>query len=134
MAATGGHANLGGVALRLARLPGAFVRLPADPRHSPAFARRVHRLDAWSVVVTAGFKSLSAGRRHSILARIRAFGNFDEDNDPHCEHDFGLIEEGDVRCFWRIDYHDTDMELMSPDPADPSVTTRVLRVMLAEEY
>ena len=87
-----------------------------------------------TVVVTAGFKSLSADRRHSILAKIRAFDNFNEDNDPHGEHDFGLIEDGDVRCFWKIDYYDSDMELMSPDAADPSVTTRVLTAMLAEEY
>jgi hypothetical protein len=87
-----------------------------------------------TVVVTAGFESLSVDRRHSILARIRAFDNFNEDNDPHGEHDFGLIEDGDVRCLWKIDYYDTDMELMSPDPADSSVTTRVLTVMLAEEY
>jgi hypothetical protein len=87
-----------------------------------------------TVVVTAGLKSLSADRRHSILAKIRAFDNFNEDNDPHVEHDFGLIEGGDVRCIWKIDYYDTDRELMSPDPADASVTTRVLTVMLAEEY
>jgi hypothetical protein len=87
-----------------------------------------------TIVVTAGFQSLSGERRHSILARIRAFDNFNEDNDPHGEHDFGLIEDGDVRCFWKIDYYDTDMDLMSPDPADSSVTTRVLTVMLAEEY
>jgi Protein of unknown function (DUF3768) len=87
-----------------------------------------------TVVVTAGFASLSADRCHSILAKIRAFDKFDEDNDPHGEHDFGLIEDGDVRCFWKIDYYDPDMELMSPDPADPFVTTRVVTVMLAEEY
>jgi Protein of unknown function (DUF3768) len=87
-----------------------------------------------TIVVTAGLKSLSADRRHSILAKIRAFDNFNEDNDPHGEHDFGLIQDGDVRCFWKIDYYDTDMDLMSPDPADASVTTRVLTVMLAEEY
>jgi hypothetical protein len=87
-----------------------------------------------TVVVTAGFESLSSDWRRLILARIRAFDNFDEDNDPHGEHDFGLIEDGDVRCFWKIDYYDTDMELMSPDPADAAVTTRVLTVMLAEEY
>jgi hypothetical protein len=68
-----------------------------------------------------------------ILARIRAFDNFDEDNDPHGEHDFGLFEDGDVRVFWKIDYYDPEMELMSSDPADPSVTTRVLTVMLTEE-
>jgi hypothetical protein len=87
-----------------------------------------------TVVVTAGFESLSADRRHTILARIRAFDQFNEDNDPHDEHDFGLIEDGDVRCFWKIDYYDTDMELMSPDPADSTVTTRVLTVMLIDEY
>jgi hypothetical protein len=87
-----------------------------------------------TVVVTAGFESLSSDRRRLILARIRAFENFNEDNDPHGEHDFGLIDDGDVRCFWKIDYYDTDMELMSPDPADAAVTTRVLTVMLAEEY
>ena len=86
------------------------------------------------VVVTAGFESLPSDWHRSILARIRAFDNFDEDNDPHGEHDFGLIEDGDVRCIWKIDYYDTDMELMSPDPADASVTTRVLTVMLADEY
>jgi hypothetical protein len=52
-----------------------------------------------TVVVTAGFESLHSDRRRSILARIRAFDNFNEDNDPHGEHDFGLIEDGDVRCF-----------------------------------
>ena len=86
------------------------------------------------VVVTAGFETLAADRRCLILAKIRAFDQFNEDNDPHREHDFGLVEEGDVRCFWKIDYYDREMELMSPDPADPSVTTRVLTVMLADEY
>jgi Protein of unknown function (DUF3768) len=86
------------------------------------------------VVVSAGFESLPADRRRLILARIRAFDHFDEDNDPHGEHDFGLIEDDYVRGLWKIDYYDTDMELMSPDPADSSVTTRVLTVMLAEEY
>ena len=86
------------------------------------------------VVVTAGFESLPADRRRLILAKVRAFDQFDEDNDPHGEHDFGLVEDGDVRCFWKIDCYDRDMELMSPDPANPSVTTRVLTVMLANEY
>ena len=58
---------------------------------------------------------------------------FTDDNDPHGEHDFGIVEHGGVRSFWKIDYYDREMQMLSPDPADPSVTTRVLTVMLAEE-
>lgn len=112
------------------------------PNENQNFITRVQALnDAFRrsfvggvVVVTAGVKSLPSDRRRLILNRIRSFDNFDEDNDPHGEHDFGLIEDGDVRCFWKIDYYDTDMELMLPDPANSSVTTRVLTVMLADEY
>ena len=86
------------------------------------------------VVVTAALESLPVDRRGLILANVRAFDHFTEDDDPHGEHDFGVINEGDIRCLWKIDYYDRDMELMSPDPADPSVTTRVLTVMLADEY
>jgi hypothetical protein len=86
------------------------------------------------VVVTAGFESLPVDRRRLILAKVRAFDQFDDGNDPHGEHDVGLVEHDDVRCFWKIDLYDREMELMSPDPTDPSVTTRVLTVMLAEEY
>jgi hypothetical protein len=86
------------------------------------------------VVVTAGFESLPAERRRGILAKIRAFDEFDQDNDPHGEHDLGLVEVGGVRCLWKIDHYDKEMELMSADPANPEVTTRVLTVMLADEY
>jgi hypothetical protein len=86
------------------------------------------------VVVTTGFESLPADRRRLILSKVRAFDQFDKDNDPHGEHDLGVVNDGDVRCLWKIDYYDRDLELMSPDPADPSVTTRVLTVMLADEY
>ena len=87
-----------------------------------------------AVVVTAGVAALPVEQRVSLLAKVRAFAAFTSDNDPHGEHDFGLVELGGVRCFWKIDYYDREMETLSPDPGDPSVTTRVLTVMLAEEY
>ena len=71
--------------------------------------------------------------RQSVLANVRAFSAFDEDNDPHGEHDFGVIDVENVKCFWKIDYYDADGEMLSPDPADPAVTKRVLTVMLADE-
>jgi len=72
--------------------------------------------------------------RFPLLAKVRAFDGFTEDNDAHAEHDFGVVDFGKVSCFWKIEYYDRGMEMMSPDPADPSVTTRVLTIMLADEY
>ena len=88
-----------------------------------------------AVMITVGVEAMPAGQRKSLLAKVRAFDAFTEDNDPHGEHDFGAVDEGGVRCFWKIDYYDRrDMTMHSPDAADPAVTARVLTVMLAEEY
>jgi hypothetical protein len=87
-----------------------------------------------AVIITAGVEALPAETRRSVLAKVRAFEAFTIDNDIHGEHDFGTIQHDGLKCFWKIDYYDREMEMLSPDPADPSVTTRVLTVMLAEEY
>jgi hypothetical protein len=86
------------------------------------------------VMITAGVEAISDEQRRSLLAKVRAFDAFTEDNNPHCEHDFGAVDEAEVRCFWKIDYYDREMTMHSDDAADPAVTTRVLTVMLAEEY
>jgi len=86
------------------------------------------------IMITAGVEALPAEQRKSLLAKVRAFDVFTEDNDPHGEHDFGALDEAGVRYFWKIDNYDRAIEFGSPDAADPAVTTRVLTVMLAEEY
>ena len=87
-----------------------------------------------AVMITAGVEAMPSDQRRSLLQKVRAFGAFTEDNDPHGEHDFGSVDEGGVRCFWKIDYYDRATEMGSPDPADPAVTTRVLTIMRADEY
>ena len=87
-----------------------------------------------AVMITAGVEAMPLDQRRSLLQKIRSFDAFSEDNDPHQEHDFGSIDEAGVRCFWKIDYYDRQTEFGSPDPADPAVTTRVMTIMLAEEY
>ena len=54
--------------------------------------------------------------------------------DPHGEHDFGDVDLWDAELLWKIDYYDDELTSASPDPADESVTARVLTVMLTEEY
>jgi hypothetical protein len=87
-----------------------------------------------AVMITAGIEAMPLDQRRSILQKIRSYDAFSQDNDPHQEHDFGSIDEAGVRCFWKIDYYDKKTEFGSPDPADPAVTTRVMTIMLADEY
>jgi hypothetical protein len=61
-------------------------------------------------MITAGVDAMPADQRRSFLQKVRAFDAFTEDNDPHREHDFGAIDEGGVRCFWKIDYYDRATE------------------------
>lgn len=84
------------------------------------------------IVVTQGI----AARNDvwEIVQQVRKYNSFDSDNDPHGERDFGTIEINGQCIFWKIDLYSKDMASGSPDPADPAVTTRVLTVMLAEEY
>jgi hypothetical protein len=84
--------------------------------------------------LTAGIRALPMDMQHAILARVCYFEEFDADNDPHGEHDFGSFDHGGQKIFWKIDYYDRNLEFRSPDPADSTLTTRVLTIMVAEEY
>lgn len=55
-------------------------------------------------------------------------------NDPYGTHEFGMSDVDGERLMFKIDAFDHNLEYGSPDPADPSVTTRVLTVLLASEY
>jgi hypothetical protein len=93
-----------------------------------------HTFVGGAVMITAGVEAMPHDQRRSLLEKIRSFSDFSDDNDPHREHDFGAIDEAGVRCFFKIDYYDRQAECGSPDPADPTVTTRVMTIMLASEY
>lgn len=84
--------------------------------------------------VTRGIIDLGRDLVPEIINAVSQFDNFNLDNDPYSEHDFGALSVGGHKVFWKIDYYDREMQNASPDPADPSVTTRVLTVLLATEY
>ena len=86
------------------------------------------------VMLTAGVDALEADLKAIIVGRVKTFDAFTEDNDPHGEHDFGSFEIAGRKLFWKIDYYDRRLKYGSDEPWNPNATTRVLTVLLAEEY
>lgn len=86
------------------------------------------------IVVTKGVHALPDFDPLALLMALGSYNGFDADNDPHGERDFGDLELGDASLLWKIDYYDNERLYGSPDPADSSVTQRVLTVMLPEEW
>jgi hypothetical protein len=91
-------------------------------------------LDGGMLVLTAGVIGLDQAQQRKILQAIAEYDDFDEANDPYGEHDFGALEVEGERLLFKIEYYDRSLSAHSPDPSDPSVTTRALTIMLAEEY
>jgi hypothetical protein len=86
------------------------------------------------VTLTSGVDALPVLMKARALQLVRVFDYFNEDNDPHGEHDFGSFELANFTFFWKIDYYDRACQFGSEDPANPVKTTRVLTIMLAREY
>jgi hypothetical protein len=86
------------------------------------------------IVVTRGATALSGFDPEELMAALARYDSFDEDNDPHGERDFGDVDLWGAELLWKIDYYGKELASASPDPADQNITSRVLTVMLAEEY
>ena len=86
------------------------------------------------VVMTASVDELPDCVKATALQMVATFADFTDANDPHGEHDFGSFELVNRKFFWKIDYYDRDVRSGSDDPSDPEKTTRVMTIMLAEEY
>lgn len=86
-------------------------------------------------VVTRGVINLGNDTLIGVIKAMREYTTWNEDNDPYGEHDFGILTlANSQKVYFKIDYYDARMEFGSEDPADPEKTTRVLTLMLAEEY
>jgi len=86
------------------------------------------------IVLTHGVKVLDEETVGRIVKAVREFTGFNPNNDPHDEHDFGVVYVGAHIILWKIDYYDPSLTYGSEDPADESKTCRVLTIMLREEY
>jgi uncharacterized protein DUF3768 len=85
-------------------------------------------------VMTPGIAALGPDAVDRIVKTVSVYDDFCHANDPHEEHDFGAFDAEGQRIFFKIDYYDNSLSAHSPDPADPSVTRRVITIMLANEY
>ncbi|GAB5464172.1 DUF3768 domain-containing protein [Hoeflea alexandrii] len=85
------------------------------------------------VVMTAGVAAMADEDRRALIDRARRFDEFTPENDPYGEHDFGSIDLGGSRYFWKIDYYDATLTCGSADASDAAATERVLTLMRADE-
>jgi acetylornithine/succinyldiaminopimelate/putrescine aminotransferase len=83
------------------------------------------------VMMTAGIAVLSVVTKSKVLEEVRMFDAFTAENDPHGEHDFGSFAVDGRKLFWKIDlYEEPGVKGADGLP----LTTRVLTIMLAEEW
>jgi Protein of unknown function (DUF3768) len=84
-------------------------------------------------MMTAAVSALPDDVRARAIELTRTFDGFAPDNDPH-KHDFGSFEIDEQKFIFKHHYYDKSMQYGSEDPGDPQKTTRVLTIMLADEY
>ena len=83
------------------------------------------------VMLTSGIRAKTQDEIAEILEKVRSFDNFTTANDPYGEHDFGSFDYKGQKIFFKIDYYDLNYKYMSENPADTTITNRVLTIMLA---
>ena len=93
-----------------------------------------HTFIGGRVMKTDGVAAQDQALQQNLIAEVKGFGKFDQENDPYNEHDFGSVELDGKKFFWKIDYYDLTMQQGAADPADPDTTIRVLMIMCADEY
>ena len=86
------------------------------------------------LVMTRGIAVLPPDDQLEVLKAVVQFTDFNSDNDPRREHDCAVLTAAGHRIIWKIDYYDAGLKFLSRDPSNPTVTRRVLTVMLASEY
>jgi Protein of unknown function (DUF3768) len=87
-----------------------------------------------TAVITIGVAALGHEAVARIVKTIVVYDDFCHENDSYEEHDFGAFEVDGHKIFFKINYYDPTLTYHSDDPADPTITHRMITIMLAEEY
>ena len=86
------------------------------------------------VMLTQGIRMKSEKEVAGILEHVRTFNNFNKNNDVYSEHDYLSFEKKKKKIIAKIDYYDQNYRYMSENPADPTMTNRVLTIMTGSEW
>jgi Protein of unknown function (DUF3768) len=86
------------------------------------------------VLLTASVAALPDSDKATALQAVAEFKDFNEENDPRQERDYGSFDLSGREFWWKIDYYDLTMEVASEDPADPDKTKRIMTVGLAMDW
>jgi hypothetical protein len=86
------------------------------------------------ILLTQSFAELPDMVKASALEMVASFKDFNEENDPHEEHNYGSFDHCDHEVWWKIDCFDSKMEMASPDSADPTKTKRIMTIGLAQDW
>jgi hypothetical protein len=86
------------------------------------------------VVLTASVAELPDMVKSAALQMVADFKDFNEENDPLEEHDYGSFDHCNREFFFKIDMYNLTMDAMSEDSADPAKTKRVLTLGLTMDW
>jgi hypothetical protein len=119
------------------------MRTKTDPRRTriaalnDALRRNPMNRALGQVLLSSGIAARGAEFRTMVLAALARMQakDFKRGNDPYGERDFNSFTIDGKLCLMKIDYFaKDDLRRASDDPADPERTTRVMTIMLAEDY
>ena len=65
------------------------------------------------VMMTAGVDALPSDVKAMVVRRVATFSDFNANNDPHGEHDFGSFTLTGRKFFWKIDYLYEDLDVLA---------------------
>lgn len=86
------------------------------------------------VLATSGVSQRGPQFLNDVAEAVRTFSAFNKEDDPHGEHNFGVIYVAGVKLYFRIDLYDPDYRFGSNAPHDLTATRRVLTVMHPQDY
>lgn len=86
------------------------------------------------ILLSASIAELPNVAKVAVLRLVADFTDFNEENDPAQEHDYGSFDYCNCEVWWKIDPYNLTMDAASEDPADPEKTKRIMLIGCASDW